>query len=147
MLFIARWFIFFLCFFSKQKTAYELRMSDWSSDVCSSDLIVERLDEQMFEIERREPRDVAAGLRPDELQFVAAQLNQLAPRFRADADPVDAARDRKRAVAFDRDGEAAVVQRPHQRVIHLQHRFTRSEEHTLELQSLMRISYAVLCLK
>src|SRR3546814_12672419 len=47
-------------------------------------------------------------LRPDELQFVAAQLNQLAPRFRADADPVDAARDRKRAVAFDRDGEAAV---------------------------------------
>src|SRR3546814_6153807 len=30
-------FIFF-CFFFKQKTAYELRISDWSSDVCSSDL-------------------------------------------------------------------------------------------------------------
>src|SRR3546814_16854510 len=30
---------FFLCFFFfKQKTAYELRISDWSSDVCSSDL-------------------------------------------------------------------------------------------------------------
>src|SRR3546814_8963304 len=27
------------CFFFKQKTAYELRISDWSSDVCSSDLI------------------------------------------------------------------------------------------------------------
>src|SRR3546814_9474410 len=27
-----------LCFF-KQKTAYELRISDWSSDVCSSDLV------------------------------------------------------------------------------------------------------------
>src|SRR3546814_3971218 len=26
-------------FFFKQKTAYEMRMSDWSSDVCSSDLI------------------------------------------------------------------------------------------------------------
>src|SRR3546814_7856695 len=26
------------CFFFKQKTAYEMRMSDWSSDVCSSDL-------------------------------------------------------------------------------------------------------------
>src|SRR3546814_3083577 len=26
------------CFFVKQKTAYELRISDWSSDVCSSDL-------------------------------------------------------------------------------------------------------------
>src|SRR3546814_2093623 len=31
-----------LCFFFKQKTAYEMRISDWSSDVCSSDLPVER---------------------------------------------------------------------------------------------------------
>src|SRR3546814_8771092 len=30
-------FIFF--FFFKQKTAYEMRISDWSSDVCSSDLL------------------------------------------------------------------------------------------------------------
>src|SRR3546814_12067545 len=30
-----------LFFFFKQKTAYEMRISDWSSDVCSSDLIVE----------------------------------------------------------------------------------------------------------
>src|SRR3546814_9053065 len=29
------WFVFF---FFKQKTAYEMRISDWSSDVCSSDL-------------------------------------------------------------------------------------------------------------
>src|SRR3546814_3111831 len=28
-----------LCFFFKQKTAYEMRISDWSSDVCSSDLV------------------------------------------------------------------------------------------------------------
>src|SRR3546814_14033394 len=28
----------FVCFFFKQKTAYEMRISDWSSDVCSSDL-------------------------------------------------------------------------------------------------------------
>src|SRR3546814_7361263 len=27
------------CFFFKQKTAYDMRMCDWSSDVCSSDLI------------------------------------------------------------------------------------------------------------
>src|SRR3546814_1778545 len=36
------WFIFiyFGCvFFFKQKTAYEMRISDWSSDVCSSDLV------------------------------------------------------------------------------------------------------------
>src|SRR3546814_9233379 len=30
--------IVFICFFFKQKTAYEMRISDWSSDVCSSDL-------------------------------------------------------------------------------------------------------------
>src|SRR3546814_9311797 len=30
-----------LCFFFKQKTAYEMRISDWSSDVCSSDLLAE----------------------------------------------------------------------------------------------------------
>src|SRR3546814_7337143 len=31
-------FIFIIIFFFKQKTAYEMRISDWSSDVCSSDL-------------------------------------------------------------------------------------------------------------
>src|SRR3546814_1632715 len=30
--------ILFVFFFFKQKTAYEMRISDWSSDVCSSDL-------------------------------------------------------------------------------------------------------------
>src|SRR3546814_7938317 len=34
------WFLSCLCvFFFKQKTAYEMRISDWSSDVCSSDLV------------------------------------------------------------------------------------------------------------
>src|SRR3546814_6680563 len=32
--------MFFFFFFFKQKTAYEMRISDWSSDVCSSDLIL-----------------------------------------------------------------------------------------------------------
>src|SRR3546814_7185630 len=31
-------YMFFLFVFFKQKTAYEMRISDWSSDVCSSDL-------------------------------------------------------------------------------------------------------------
>src|SRR3546814_10691324 len=39
-------FVFSLCysffFFFKQKTAYEMRISDWSSDVCSSDLRLDR---------------------------------------------------------------------------------------------------------
>src|SRR3546814_2461648 len=34
------WFCIF--FFFKQKTAYEMRISDWSSDVCSSDLYTEK---------------------------------------------------------------------------------------------------------
>src|SRR3546814_7183356 len=33
------WMIYMFIFFFKQKTAYEMRISDWSSDVCSSDLL------------------------------------------------------------------------------------------------------------
>src|SRR3546814_3153163 len=33
-------FAVFYVFFFKQKTAYEMRISDWSSDVCSSDLVI-----------------------------------------------------------------------------------------------------------
>src|SRR3546814_2680310 len=38
MVFIVRFCFLFFIFFFKQKTAYEMRISDWSSDVCSSDL-------------------------------------------------------------------------------------------------------------
>src|SRR3546814_4585789 len=37
-LWLCRRVLFVVFFFFKQKTAYELRISDWSSDVCSSDL-------------------------------------------------------------------------------------------------------------
>src|SRR3546814_4416057 len=53
-----------LCFFFKQKTAYEMRSSDWSSDVCSSDLAAMAADtdadassEQQSERERRDERE------------------------------------------------------------------------------------------
>src|SRR3546814_3528669 len=39
-------FSLFFFFFFKQKTAYELRIIDWSSDVCSSDLILPLLPDQ-----------------------------------------------------------------------------------------------------
>src|SRR3546814_5343346 len=42
-------------FFFKQKTAYEMRISDWSSDVCSSDLLAE---------ERRKVTEYYMGKRP-----------------------------------------------------------------------------------
>src|SRR3546814_10342991 len=40
-------------FFFKQKTAYEMRISDWSSDVCSSDLEAGRGGHDLLEIEAR----------------------------------------------------------------------------------------------
>src|SRR3546814_18312962 len=43
-------------FFFKQKTAYEMRISDWSSDVCSSDLFLGHRSEQ-FAIAAAEPAD------------------------------------------------------------------------------------------
>src|SRR3546814_4386222 len=45
----ASWFICFYIFFFKQKTAYEMRISDWSSDVCSSDLALYTVEEQLNE--------------------------------------------------------------------------------------------------
>src|SRR3546814_15136166 len=45
------WLVFFCFFFFKQKTAYEMRISDWSSDVCSSDLIL--ADDDLIHIDRR----------------------------------------------------------------------------------------------
>src|SRR3546814_9513763 len=35
----------FMVFFFKQKTAYEMRIRDWSSDVCSSDLVLKVIDQ------------------------------------------------------------------------------------------------------
>src|SRR3546814_1766528 len=48
-------------FFFKQKTAYEMRISDWSSDVCSSDLqpLLRDLDHQ-----RDEPDDAEGDVQP-----------------------------------------------------------------------------------
>src|SRR3546814_8768718 len=57
-------FMFVFCFFFfKQKTAYEMRISDWSSDVCSSDLICAALEGDCYL--RKEPggRGLVAGPR------------------------------------------------------------------------------------
>src|SRR3546814_3532368 len=44
-----RFLVSVFVFFFKQKTAYEMRISDWSSDVCSSDLGPRRGGEQLFQ--------------------------------------------------------------------------------------------------
>src|SRR3546814_1835775 len=45
----------FLFFFFKQKTAYELRISDWSSDVCSSDLLLDDAERLQFGLVADQP--------------------------------------------------------------------------------------------
>src|SRR3546814_15311625 len=44
-------------FFFKQKTAYEMRISDWSSDVCSSDLLT-FLSQQIEQREQYQPQHI-----------------------------------------------------------------------------------------
>src|SRR3546814_4427785 len=119
--------------FFKQKTAYEMRISDWSSDVCSSDLPPPR---RSAAGRRHRRRDRARPLdRPDAL-CRAARPGQGVPDRVADADRWRPHDNRARTDAAD-DRIAAQGNA----------RNLRSEEHTSELQSLMRISYAVFCLK
>src|SRR3546814_4799570 len=128
------YFILFFCF--KQKTAYEMRISDLSSDVCSSDL---RADERHrhggFGPERVglcEEHIVAAAERRARVAFGQGSRipgrRQQQHRAGGHADPLCAAQ--SAGVGADRARTRG-----------------RSEEHTSELQSLMRISYAVFCLK
>src|SRR3546814_3420411 len=54
------YYLGFVFFFFKQKTAYEMRISDWSSDVCSSDLIagLEEISAGIIRIGERAVNDV-----------------------------------------------------------------------------------------
>src|SRR3546814_9242945 len=68
--------LMFFFFFFKQKTAYEMRISDWSSDVCSSDLPVRHVIAEAFQRQQRSaigPVRIGAGLRPLQRQPVAGQ--------------------------------------------------------------------------
>src|SRR3546814_15569583 len=63
-------------FFFKQKTAYEMRSSDWSSDVCSSDL-----PDRAKRIGRRPvSRHLHALLQPDAVEVSPAQMSEMARR-------------------------------------------------------------------
>src|SRR3546814_10430385 len=64
-------------FFFKQKTAYEMRISDWSSDVCSSDL---REDHRIDVVATLPPQVVVNVVGPElaQLDRLAAQVARLA---------------------------------------------------------------------
>src|SRR3546814_9219551 len=119
-------------FFFKQKTAYEMRISDWSSDVCSSDL--ERASAWLTEgrhfIQRA---DVVRNRVAFRLQIIGNRPAEVR------VDDVMGRPGRRWPVA------ARQLVRALRPCFHMFQ--ARSEEHTSELQSLMRISYAVFCLK
>src|SRR3546814_3309612 len=118
---------FFFFFFFKQKTAYELRISDWSSDVCSSDLCSSAPAGSTVQ---GVPRVTAAAFA---VQAPAgARFHGVAGR-RLEVQPGVVGKPRRQRVQHR--GPQVVAER------------RRSEEHTSELQSLMRISYAAFCLK
>src|SRR3546814_6836770 len=97
-----------------------MRMSDWSSDVCSSDLAV---------------------------VFIRPGQEQRAGQVGADA-KISVAHGTDRIVDMGAESlPRAIAVEQRRENLERQGRRDRSEEHTSELQSLMRISYAVFCLK
>src|SRR3546814_1464964 len=131
-------------FFFKQKTAYEMRISDWSSDVCSSDLLATRLQEGLSMAHHAE------------VDFALLDVNLAGEKSLPIADVLTG-----RGIPFafvtgygrrgvePRYATVPVVQKPFQRPENDQvlSRWRRSEEHTSEIKPLMRLSYDVLCLK
>src|SRR3546814_2252854 len=120
-----------LLFFFKQKTAYEMRISDWSSDVCSSDLQVQhprqRQVRQVLPLARGEPEVLLA------VELLAEHA------LRHFGHRVFSGLDRSRPLTLPSSPTLCGACR--------RKATTRSEEHTSELQSLMRISYAAFCSK
>src|SRR3546814_6653546 len=115
-------------FVVKQATAYEMRISDWISDVCSSDLIVDlaTLTGAMVISLGHEYAGVFSNddKLAEQLTAAGTATGDLLWRF-----PL--------GEAYDKQIESQIADMKNM----------RSEEHTSELQSLMRISYAVFCLK
>src|SRR3546814_4995905 len=125
-------------FFFKQKTAYEMRISDWSSDVCSSDL---------------EPKEPAV-LSPDKTREAFIRDWNLWVRDTATGKETQLTTDGVKDYGYATDNagwkhtdKAILVWSPDSTKIATfrQDQRRRSEEHTSEIKSLMRISYAVFC--
>src|SRR3546814_7203099 len=138
-----------------------MRISDWSSDVCSSDLITEVAEDAAGQIARRRQQRPA---RSEAFQRIGLDLRRRHGQRRdlhelalgnevgetvagqpvADALPGRRGRGIRRLEGIDLDLGAQLDVEAGMRGIDGQ---MRSEEHTSELQSLMRISYAVFGLK
>src|SRR3546814_10476807 len=131
-------------FFFKQKTAYEVRISDWSSDVCSSDL---------EQAPCKQPVLGCLGYVAPARQRPLGDFEEALSGYAAYAPPSQR-RVWGRWAEQDINGQIAQASHPHPQAVFgvpgdSEHDGVdvRSEEHTSELQSLMRTSYAVFCLK
>src|SRR3546814_4086866 len=147
--------IFF--FFFKQKTAYEMRISDWSSDVCSSDLwpqvyacLPARQTQGLGNTHIIIKHDTSAAGQPIEALCHAQPVLQVIMRinwciiFRERTGRMHPGRI---TAACPYIGPDPLEPRLLDGRTNIIKQHARSEEHTSELQSLMRISYAVFCLK
>src|SRR3546814_9549625 len=105
-----------------------MRISDWSSDVCSSDLL-SFAPQRMFLTHYSQVQNA-----PE----LAQTLRQGIARYERIATTLAAVPDRHAQLLRALTDDAMAAVRAHG---------CRSEEHTSELQSLMRISYAVFCLQ
>src|SRR3546814_3207024 len=128
-----------------------MRISDWSSDVCSSDLIIHTENAGVISRFERPVRRVGRRRQTERrhpaVEFGGAVIGQVLILVRGAGAPFG----RAETAAGQRIGFVAVavivpIDRP--RTAHGQDTRPglRSEEHTSELQSLMRTSYAVFCL-
>src|SRR3546814_7660978 len=110
-----------------------MRISDWSSDVCSSDLV----DRVLHHDRHATGKLQGPGGLSDDLDAEGRMRCACLHRCRHAHHLVDAGQRRDRDIrqGDQRDTESGITCS------------RRSEEHTSELQSLMRISYAVFCLK
>src|SRR3546814_8389609 len=138
---------FFVFFFFKQKTAYELRISDWSSDVCSSDLMLPA--GRILSDEVHQGLEAGLGHKVDIFVDSLDALRFPEPIF---GDMVaELVKAKYHGMRFD----LIYALGPHayhfvaerRAAAYLSAPVVRSEEHTSELQSLMRISFAGFCLK
>src|SRR3546814_7608988 len=147
-------------FFFKQKTAYDMRISDWSSDVFSSDLkrpqdkvILTAVDDEFnADLKKIYNKDAAqrvavAGKDHDigdgdvVIAAITSCTNTSNPGVMVAAGLV-AKKANERGMKPKPWVKTSLA--PGSQVVT---DYLRSEEHTSELQSLMRISYAVFCLK
>src|SRR3546814_3608545 len=133
-------------FFFKQKTAYDMRISDWSSYVCSSDLVL-----ALDLVEQCGGEAILLAVEPV-LRRAVQRIDVARDVTRVLLDPAAAGAGRQQGGDHEGGGEQARRDAQggtlsHARGIATARMNARSEEHTSELQSLMRISYAVFCLK